>query len=135
MMCRNKDMEDYMAGRTIKKAEVDGCYVGLTFDDGNTFSYSASDGGYSTYGVFSDTDEEHEIDYKKLLELRKANDMDENGLKPCPCCGSRARIVIQSNGEFADGYCVQCSEIYNCGLTQEWFDTEQEAIERWNKRC
>lgn len=38
-----------LIGKTILSAEVDGFSIELVFDDGSTFSYFASDGGYSTY--------------------------------------------------------------------------------------
>ncbi len=38
-----------LVGKTILSAEVDGFGIELVFDDGSTFNYSASDGGYSTY--------------------------------------------------------------------------------------
>ena len=38
-----------LIGKTILTAEVDGFGIVLIFDDDSTFSYSASDGGYSTY--------------------------------------------------------------------------------------
>ncbi len=43
------DIENRLVGRTIVKAEVDGYGIELELDDGSIFSYSASDGGYSTY--------------------------------------------------------------------------------------
>ena len=42
-------MGQMMIGKTIVSAKVDGYTVELVFDDGSTFNYWASDGGYSTY--------------------------------------------------------------------------------------
>lgn len=38
-----------LIGKTIISAEVSGYAIELVFEDGSTFSYWASDGGYSTY--------------------------------------------------------------------------------------
>lgn len=46
-----------LVGRTIVSAEVDGNGIELELDDGNTFFYSASDGGYSDW-TFSDWEDE-----------------------------------------------------------------------------
>lgn len=43
-------INERLIGRTIVKADVDGCGIELTLDDGSVFFYNASDGGYSTYG-------------------------------------------------------------------------------------
>ena len=59
--------------------------------------------------------------------------MKDERLKPCPCCGKEARLTIY--GEKPYSVRVNCSDIFNCGLTQEWFDTEREAIEAWNRRA
>ena len=32
------------------------------------------------------------------------------------------------------GYRVECRNHIDCGLIQMWFDTEEEAIEAWNRR-
>lgn len=63
--------------------------------------------------------------------------MDE--LKPCPCCGSKAIIGMYGDGfgrygSGHGGYAIHCSNIYKCGLTQMKFDSEEEAIEAWNRR-
>jgi len=51
-------------------------------------------------------------------------------IKPCPCCGREARVWEVAG----DNVFVRCSNISKCGLKQEWFDDEQEAIDAWNKR-
>lgn len=51
------DIEKKMIGKTIVAAAVSGYGMTLVFDDGKIFSYSASDGGHSSYG-FDDEDEE-----------------------------------------------------------------------------
>ena len=37
----------YLEGKTILKASVTGSEIELTFTDGVTFTYNATDGGYS----------------------------------------------------------------------------------------
>lgn len=41
-----------LVGRTIKSVELDGGQVYLYFTDGSKFEYDATDGGYSTYGLY-----------------------------------------------------------------------------------
>ena len=50
-------------------------------------------------------------------------------LKPCPFCGSDACVEV-SLGD----YSVFCQNGCDCGAKQEWFNTEDEAIEAWNRR-
>lgn len=38
-----------LIGKTIAYAQVNGFGVMLVFEDGTTFDYTASDGGYSSY--------------------------------------------------------------------------------------
>ena len=54
---------------------------------------------------------------------------NEPELKPCPFCGNCA-IVIES----LYGYQIKCRSIMECGAMTETFDTEEEAIEAWNRR-
>jgi hypothetical protein len=57
--------------------------------------------------------------------------------KPCPLCGSEAK---------ADGYrsCDCCGKAYNgrvvctnerCGCEVSHFDSDEEALEAWNRRA
>ena len=48
-------------------------------------------------------------------------------LKHCPFCGGEASTYVA----YDDGYYVCCDE---CGCGLPVFNTEQEAIEAWNKR-
>ena len=43
------DESEKIKGKTIECAEVDGFHIYLVFNDGSTFEYDASDGGYSRY--------------------------------------------------------------------------------------
>ena len=52
-------------------------------------------------------------------------------LKPCPFCGGEA--IVNQFGEFT-AFRVSCKNAHWCGVTQYWFDTEEEAIEAWNRR-
>ena len=52
-------------------------------------------------------------------------------LKPCPFCGSKAKMILHM--EFGNAY-IQCLNTEECGIRQEWFDSEKEAIEAWNRR-
>jgi len=55
-----------------------------------------------------------------------------NKLLPCPFCDSQASVTTV----FDDSPCyrVTCKNIYSCGVTQHWFDDEEQAISAWNKR-
>ena len=50
-----------------------------------------------------------------------------NELKPCPCCGGRA-ISFQLEPKRHKICCRLC------GLQTEWFTTDTEAAEAWNRR-
>ena len=41
----------WLVGKTIRKANVSGHGVVLEFEDGTNLDYSASDGGYSCWGL------------------------------------------------------------------------------------
>lgn len=43
----------WLAGKTIRKAVVSGYCVVLEFEDGTSLNYSASDGGYSLWELFT----------------------------------------------------------------------------------
>ena len=49
-----------------------------------------------------------------------------NKLRECPFCGGEADTMEVVMG----GWCVICS----CGCRLDSFDTEEEAINAWNKR-
>lgn len=53
--------------------------------------------------------------------------MSEEKLKSCPFCGGEARTIPYSFEDFA----VRCKE---CGCGTGIYDTEEEAIEAWNRR-
>lgn len=46
-----------LIGKTIKEIEVDGGGIYIEFTDGAVLSYSSSDGGYSTWGVYKSVKE------------------------------------------------------------------------------
>ena len=45
------DAENFLVGKTIIEAEVDGFGIKLKLEDGSTFEYDASDGGYSAWEI------------------------------------------------------------------------------------
>jgi len=49
--CENTNL--WLAGKTIRKADVNGHGVVLEFEDGTSLDYSASDGGYSCWGLLA----------------------------------------------------------------------------------
>ena len=51
-------------------------------------------------------------------------------LKPCPFCGSES-ISCRDAGYHTDVWFIQCEE---CWATFPHFDSEQEAVETWNRR-
>lgn len=56
-----------------------------------------------------------------------------NELKPCPFCGSRAEI---NHKEKLDAWIVECTNqrCFASYMIGWWYDTEQEAVEMWNRR-
>ena len=46
-----------LIGKTIAYARVNGYEVMLVFEDGTTFDYTASDGGYSSYELISEEED------------------------------------------------------------------------------
>ena len=62
--------------------------------------------------------------------------MSKIELKPCPFCGSKAKItsLTDENGEY---YAVVCkNDDCRCGENYLWSETEdkQTAVEAWNRR-
>ena len=80
--------------------------------------------------------------------------MSNQNIKPCPCCGDKARLILRSVGyetrpytTISNTFIVQCD---NCGLCTKPFTSNifqkddgtvvirstgaEEAIEAWNKR-
>lgn len=43
--------EQDLIGETIKSIDVDGFGIEIVFESGKTFTYSASDGGYSSWEI------------------------------------------------------------------------------------
>ena len=50
-------------------------------------------------------------------------------LKPCPFCGGEAHVVETIHGKTLPW--VRCKD---CGMETPMLDTEEEAIEAWNRR-
>ncbi len=51
---RMNEAENALIARTILKAEVDGHAIRLVMDNGTTFYYEASDGGYSSWKIIKE---------------------------------------------------------------------------------
>ena len=59
--------------------------------------------------------------------------MKKTKLKPCPFCGGEDVMTMLCG----DGYYVVCysrNKGKGCGSSTGWHETEQEAIESWNRR-
>ena len=56
-----------------------------------------------------------------------------NELKPCPFCGSTPRIIENKLNLKHIIYAVEC-DLDNHTVMFGWFDSEDEAIEAWNRR-
>lgn len=55
-------------------------------------------------------------------------------LRPCPFCGSAAKILhVSQLWEPKDAYWAQC-ENHDCRMSGRHYTTEAEAIEKWNTR-
>ncbi len=54
--------------------------------------------------------------------------MKELELKPCPFCGSEAKVI--GSDKYSD-YLTKCLK---CGASSEYFDTREKAAEAWNRR-
>ena len=52
-------------------------------------------------------------------------------LERCPCCNGKARTAIPARRYF-DFYIVVCTE---CGLQTKECNSEERAVELWNRRC
>ena len=50
-------------------------------------------------------------------------------LKPCPFCGGEAELFTYGDGKFLP----KCSVCW--GMIEEWFSSEEEAAEAWNRRA
>lgn len=53
-------------------------------------------------------------------------------LKPCPFCNGNAKIRREKYWQPKIARNVICT---NCFANSGWFDTEDEAIEAWNRRA
>ena len=62
--------------------------------------------------------------------------MERPELKPCPFCGGGAYIERDDMSGITR-FLPVCSNYGNgCwGMQENWFETEQEAIEAWNRRA
>lgn len=51
-----------LIGKTIAYARINGFEVMLVFEDGTTFDYTASDGGYSSYELIGEEETDGKTD-------------------------------------------------------------------------
>lgn len=58
--------------------------------------------------------------------------MDTNMLKPCPFCGGEGNVEEHPFMTIPNSYCVKCP-VCKC-QTSQFFNSEQEAIDAWNRR-
>lgn len=62
--------------------------------------------------------------------------METNELRPCPFCGGWAELVIESDEDGDEYYCVECQECF--ASTDGHFTCEanskKRSIDRWNRR-
>jgi len=55
-------------------------------------------------------------------------------LKPCPFCGSSASEEWHMNSFWNEEFPVVCCDNDQCGARTGYCDSEEEAVEVWNKR-
>ena len=58
-------------------------------------------------------------------------------LKPCPLCGSSARVYDDGAGDLdsVPAWIAACDDEDGCGCETAFFDTREEAIAAWNRRA
>ena len=58
-------------------------------------------------------------------------------LKPCPLCGSGARVYDDGAGclDSVPAWIVVCDDEDGCGCETAFFDTRDEAVAAWNRRA
>lgn len=76
---------------------------------------------------------------KNNIESVKDIEIGENGLKPCPFCGKAPDIFtggfIDEYGDDSRYYMIACRNKECVCEPDTWeYDTEEEAIEVWNRR-
>ncbi len=76
--------------------------------------------------------EEHETQDEKIQG--KAEKIEsKRTLKPCPFCSGEAVIQLHEFCGLSNTYGVVCSDCQ--GRTAQFFETEQEAVNAWNRRA
>ena len=58
-------------------------------------------------------------------------------LKPCPLCGSSARVYDDGAGDLdiVPDWIAACDDEDGCGCETAFFDTREEAVAVWNRRA
>lgn len=54
-------------------------------------------------------------------------------LKPCPFCNGKSEIIDTGNHYPRTFYRIVCCS--SCAVQGKFYDTEEEAIEAWNRRA
>ena len=54
-------------------------------------------------------------------------------LKPCPFCGGKGYVHSSGNYWSKEYFKVVCPK--NCCMQSKYYETEEEAIDAWNRRC
>ncbi len=57
----------------------------------------------------------------------------ESGLKLCPFCGGKAKVIKQNHREYKPTYYVRCTS-FSCRVETPQKQSETEAIAIWNRR-
>ena len=71
---------EWFCNKTIKTAEIDGYGITLTFEDGGSFRYDASDGGYSSWECKDGTGKnKNEVITKYHIVQQKTKKDGKNG--------------------------------------------------------
>lgn len=62
-------------------------------------------------------------------------DQHQEGLKPCPFCGSEAALVLESKDpNCASTDCMAFCSSKDCGASLGIYEDETAAIRAWNRR-
>ena len=59
-----------------------------------------------------------------------------DALKPCPFCGSSAKLYHDTSSDYTENWSwsVDCQDEYNCGCAIDYQDTAEIVTNKWNKR-
>lgn len=100
------------------------------------------DGDISASQITEYAEEIFHIALQHLKESVEGENIDENGLKPCPFCGGKAEMVVKEIGYHTEFYGVTCSNYdyvvgdAGCPMLHQDANCEykSDARKRWNTR-